>query len=184
MVPSISFSGRECRHADKIFAFPARAEFSVTTSHCAAQEPLSSNEELPHRDHDHNTEADAVNDSSSLEELIVHVHRGVVFTPERSSLFYLSLSKRQFQFSIRRSALPLTASLIGLGSFPSPCLPGGQEGCLQRHHHYAAFRPLFRQVGTLVHGYTLWNAKRPWHAAFAENKAATEAAFYVSPLVS
>jgi len=31
MVPSISFSGRECRHADKIFAFPARTEFSVTT---------------------------------------------------------------------------------------------------------------------------------------------------------
>src|ERR1700735_3093591 len=32
MVPSISFSGRECRHADKIFAFPARTEFSVTTA--------------------------------------------------------------------------------------------------------------------------------------------------------
>ena len=32
MVPSISFSGRECRHADKIFAFPARTESSVTTS--------------------------------------------------------------------------------------------------------------------------------------------------------
>jgi hypothetical protein len=32
MVPSIVFSGRECRHADKIFAFPARTEFSVTTS--------------------------------------------------------------------------------------------------------------------------------------------------------
>jgi hypothetical protein len=32
MVPSISFSGRECRHADKIFAFPARTEFSVTTT--------------------------------------------------------------------------------------------------------------------------------------------------------
>src|SRR5580704_2220992 len=31
MVPSISFSGRECRHAHKIFAFPARTEFSVTT---------------------------------------------------------------------------------------------------------------------------------------------------------
>ena len=31
MVPSISFSGRECRHADNIFAFPARTEFSVTT---------------------------------------------------------------------------------------------------------------------------------------------------------
>jgi hypothetical protein len=31
MVPSIRFSGRECRHADKIFAFPARTEFSVTT---------------------------------------------------------------------------------------------------------------------------------------------------------
>jgi hypothetical protein len=28
MVPSISFSGRECRHADEIFAFPARTEFS------------------------------------------------------------------------------------------------------------------------------------------------------------
>ena len=26
MVPSISFSGRECRHADKIFAFPARTD--------------------------------------------------------------------------------------------------------------------------------------------------------------
>jgi uncharacterized protein YbjT (DUF2867 family) len=33
MVPSISFSGRECRHADKIFAFPARTEFSVTTGY-------------------------------------------------------------------------------------------------------------------------------------------------------
>ena len=32
MVPSISFSGRECRHADEIFAFPARTEFSVTTA--------------------------------------------------------------------------------------------------------------------------------------------------------
>jgi hypothetical protein len=32
MVPSISFSGRECRHADKIFAFPPRTEFSVTTA--------------------------------------------------------------------------------------------------------------------------------------------------------
>src|ERR1700732_3692993 len=32
MVPSISFSGRECRHADKIFAFPSRTEFSVTTT--------------------------------------------------------------------------------------------------------------------------------------------------------
>ena len=31
MFPSISFSGRECRHADKIVAFPARTEFSVTT---------------------------------------------------------------------------------------------------------------------------------------------------------
>jgi hypothetical protein len=31
MVPSTVFSGRECRHADKIFAFPARTEFSVTT---------------------------------------------------------------------------------------------------------------------------------------------------------
>src|ERR1700722_1739196 len=31
MVPSISFSGRESRHADKIFAFPSRTEFSVTT---------------------------------------------------------------------------------------------------------------------------------------------------------
>jgi hypothetical protein len=31
MVASISFSGRECRHADEIFAFPARTEFSVTT---------------------------------------------------------------------------------------------------------------------------------------------------------
>jgi excisionase family DNA binding protein len=28
MVPSIRFSGRDCRHADKIFAFPARTEFS------------------------------------------------------------------------------------------------------------------------------------------------------------
>jgi hypothetical protein len=36
MVPSISFSGRECRHADKIFAFPARTEFSVTTGGAAA----------------------------------------------------------------------------------------------------------------------------------------------------
>ena len=32
MVASISFSGRECRHADEIFAFPARTEFSVTTA--------------------------------------------------------------------------------------------------------------------------------------------------------
>ena len=31
MVPSISFYGRERRHADKIFAFPAGTEFSVTT---------------------------------------------------------------------------------------------------------------------------------------------------------
>ena len=31
MVASISFSARECRHADEIFAFPARTEFSVTT---------------------------------------------------------------------------------------------------------------------------------------------------------
>src|ERR1700676_668311 len=43
MVPSISFSGRECRHADKIFAFPARTELSVTTgspvvSHAAVDE--------------------------------------------------------------------------------------------------------------------------------------------------
>jgi hypothetical protein len=34
MVPSISSSGRECRHADEIFAFPARTEFSVTTRRC------------------------------------------------------------------------------------------------------------------------------------------------------
>jgi ParB/RepB/Spo0J family partition protein len=31
MVASISFPGRECRHADEIFAFPARTEFSLTT---------------------------------------------------------------------------------------------------------------------------------------------------------
>src|ERR1700733_6088447 len=29
---SISFSSRECRHADEIFAFSARTEFSITTS--------------------------------------------------------------------------------------------------------------------------------------------------------
>jgi hypothetical protein len=32
MVASISLSGTECRHADEIFAFPARTEFSVTTA--------------------------------------------------------------------------------------------------------------------------------------------------------
>jgi uncharacterized protein len=41
MVPSISFSGRECRHADKIFAFPARTEFSVTTGNFKGLRKLS-----------------------------------------------------------------------------------------------------------------------------------------------
>jgi|HubBroStandDraft_6_1064221.scaffolds.fasta_scaffold129321_4 restriction system protein len=45
MVPSISFSGRECRHADKIFAFPARTEFSVTT----AARPTDNGEEDAHK---------------------------------------------------------------------------------------------------------------------------------------
>src|ERR1700733_3658088 len=39
MVPSISFSGRECRHADKIFAFPARTEFSVTRAEQSKLQP-------------------------------------------------------------------------------------------------------------------------------------------------
>jgi hypothetical protein len=42
MVPSISFSGRECRHADKIFAFPARTEFSVTTRSWSTIRPAMS----------------------------------------------------------------------------------------------------------------------------------------------
>jgi hypothetical protein len=41
-----------------------------------AEEPISSNNELPYYDRDHNRQADAVNDSPSLEELIVHVHKG------------------------------------------------------------------------------------------------------------
>jgi hypothetical protein len=40
MVASISFSGTECRHADEIFAFPARTEFSVTTTQIPGFEVL------------------------------------------------------------------------------------------------------------------------------------------------
>ncbi len=68
-------------------------------SPCAVEEPNSSNDELPYYDHDHNSEADGVNDSPSLEELIVHVHRWALSTPEQASLFYPGLSKRQFQVS-------------------------------------------------------------------------------------
>src|ERR1700689_1203854 len=42
MVPSISFSGRDCRHADKIFAFPARTAFPI--SDCPLHSPLCDSE--------------------------------------------------------------------------------------------------------------------------------------------
>ena len=110
MVPSISFSGRECRHADKIFAFPARTEFSVTT----AARPTDNGEEDAHKisvgiEYKHHGRGRPI-DVDAVDQLITNIGK----TPYDRAMLIGRLGFTDAALEASRSKEPVAVELLDL----------------------------------------------------------------------